>query len=60
MRVTASRDNIQPLVRAAMAIARIAFSFSGSNHHLRGLRACIAANHAKRFFEVELNAFHLR
>jgi len=43
-----------------MAIARIAFSFSGSNHHLRRLRACIAANHAKRFFEVELDAFHLR
>ena len=58
--VTAPGDNVEPLMGAAMAIARIALSFSGRDHHLCRLRARVAANHAKRFFEVELNALHLR
>src|SRR5207237_8225274 len=56
--VTATGDNEQPLIRAAMAIARIAFRISGRDHHLGSLRSPIAPNHAKRFFETQSLEFH--
>jgi len=45
---------------ASITAARIAFRFSGSDHHLRGLRSGIAANHAKRFLKSSRMRFILR
>jgi hypothetical protein len=58
--VTATGDNVKPLVGAAMAIARISLLISGRDDHLRGLRAAVAANHAECFFEPQTFEFRLR